>query len=209
MERIEHVSISKENVKVGYIQSVSLPPGVTCSECAKKTCLKQKCYALKIYKLRPTVKSAYDRNLRIYTEDNNKYWREVEAAVMVSTAFRFHVGGDIVDSKYLENMIRLANKYPVCQMLCFTKKFELVNEWIGVNGPLPDNLHLIFSAWRGIEMNNPYNLPECHIFYKDGYTTLSETKPIHYCSENCTDCLHEKKNCFCVKNGEQILIKEH
>ena len=52
----QHVSISRGNVKMGAIPSVSLPPIITCSKEACKHCGK-KCYALKIARLRPKRES--------------------------------------------------------------------------------------------------------------------------------------------------------
>lgn len=210
----ESVSISKGNIKMGAIASVSLPPIKTCSPEACKTCAKEKCYALKIYKLRKTVREAYDRNLRILQENPEQFWREVEAAVMTTTVFRFSVSGDIYDMDYLKHMIELANKYPHCEMLAFTKKFDICNEWLATNGfCFPRNLHIIYSAWRGLEMKNPFDIPECHVIFKDGTMTASEEKPSYICGGNCYTCFASEdkchRGCFSLRKGEQILIKQH
>lgn len=207
---MENVSISKSNIKMGNISSVSLPPLKTCSADACKTCAKEKCYALKIYKLRKTVREAYDRNLRILQNEPEQYWREVEAAIMLTTTFRFHVSGDIYNLDYLKHMVELANKYPHCEMIAFTKKFDICNEWLATNGfCFPRNLHVIYSAWRGLKINNPFDMPECHIIYKNGETTASEHKTSFLCSGNCYECFVEHKHCFNLRKGEQVLIKEH
>lgn len=209
---MSNVSISKGNIKMGQIPSVSLPPVKTCSPDACKTCAKEKCYALKIYKLRKTVRDAYDRNLRILQEDSELFWREVEAAIMTTTVFRFSVSGDIYDKDYLKHMVELAEKYPHCEMLAFTKKFDLCNEWLATHSfNFPRNLHIIYSAWRGLEMNNPFDMPECHIIFKDGTVTMSEDKPSFWCSGNCFECFRSPnhRGCFSLRKGEQILIKEH
>ena len=94
MKKEKHVVISKGNIKMGQIQSVSLPPVVTCSALACKFCGK-KCYARKICRLRPTVKESYENNLDILLNDKEKFWREVNASVALTTYFRFEVSGDI------------------------------------------------------------------------------------------------------------------
>lgn len=205
MKDEKHVVISKGNIKMGQIQSVSLPPVVTCSPAACKFCGK-KCYARKICKLRRTVKESYDNNLDILMNDKEKFWREVNAAVALTTYFRFHVAGDILNEEYLERMVDVARKNKHCQILCFTKKYTLVNFYL-TRHRLPKNLHLIFSVWKGLVYINPYNLPEAHIIYKDGTTTASDGAK--YCSGNCTECAAENKNCWTLKKGEQILFKEH
>ncbi len=202
-----HVSISRGNAKMGSIPSVSLPALITCSPEACKCCGK-KCYALRISRLRPkTVGAAYKRNLDILKSDPEKFWREVNAAVSVTRFFRFAVSGDIYDKDYLENMVKIAKKNKHCQLLCFTKKFAICNEWLSEHKSFHKNLHIIFSGWKGITIDNPFNLPEAHVFYRDGTTTAKDGA--RYCSGNCYECAITNDNCWSLKNGEQIIFKEH
>lgn len=205
-----HTSISKGNIKMGDIPSVSLPPLVTCAPAACKTCGCQGCYAKKIYNLRTTVRNAYDRNLSILKDNPEQYWREVESAIMGSTAFRFHVSGDIPNTEYLQHMVEIAERNKHCEIIAFTKRFDFCNEWLANNNyEFPQNLHIIYSAWKGLEMINPFNMPECHVIFKDGTMTASEEKTSYYCSGNCFECFKNKHHCFSLKKGEQILIKQH
>lgn len=201
----EHISISPGNVKMGSIPSISLPPLVTCAPEACKLCGK-KCYARRMTRFHTSVREAYERNLRILRENPDKFWHEVNASLALNSYFRFHVSGDIPDAAYLGQMITYAGINAHCQILCFTKKYALVNAWLEEH-ELPDNLHLIFSAWRGLPMHNPHSLPEAHVFYRDGFTTASDGA--RYCSGNCTECAIEGKNCWVMQRGEQIIFKEH
>lgn len=206
MERkiiVEHVSISSGNSKMGSIKSVSLPAIVTCRKCE---CCK-KCYAHKIERIRPTVLKAYNRNLKILNENPEQYWREIEAAIMVSRYFRFHVSGDIPFYQYLEDMVKITSRQSHCEVLCFTKRFNFVNEWIRANGHLPDNLHMIFSGWPGLVMDNPYHLPEAHVRFKDGTTTASPNAI--KCNGNCTECALTEGGCWNLKLNEQVVFDEH
>ena len=92
----QHVCISKSNIKLGMIPSVSLPPIVTCSPNACKFCGK-KCYARKMCKLRRSVNESYENNLDILLNDKEKFWREVSGSIALTTYFRFFVSGDIYD----------------------------------------------------------------------------------------------------------------
>ena len=140
-----NISISSGNVKMGKIPSVSLPAIATC----RKDCdCCRKCYAAKLEKLRPQVRNAYKRNLEILEASPAGYWREVEAVIMLSRFFRFHVSGDIPDSKYFRNMVEVSGRNRHCEILCFTKKYSIVNDYINNGGEIPENLHLIFSGWR-------------------------------------------------------------
>lgn len=197
------VKISKGNSKLGAIPSVSLPSIKTCRNCA----CQEKCYAQKLERLRPAVRNAYQHNLEVWLKDPETYWREVEASIMMSRFFRFHVSGDIPSFKYLVNMVEIARRQPHCEILCFTKKYNLVNELIEQVGELPGNLHMIFSGWVGLEMANPFSLPEAHVRYRDGSTTAREDAI--ECSGNCTECALTEGGCWSLQKGQQVVFNEH
>ena len=202
------VKISSGNSKLGSIPSVSLPAGLTCRNDCK---CKKRCYANRIERLRKTVREAYRHNYKLLKEKPDTYWREVEASIMMSRFCRFHVSGDIPDKDYLCNIIEIADRNPHCEILCFTKKFEIVNDimhgLVTQDKHLPTNLHLILSGWRDFNFTNPYNLPEAHVRYKDGYTTArDEAKE---CGGNCTECAITDDGCWTLKPGEQVIFNEH
>lgn len=197
------VKISKGNSKLGAIPSVSLPSIKTCRNCA----CQEKCYAQKLERLRPAVRNAYQHNLEVWIKDPETYLREVEASIMMSRFFRFHVSGDIPSFKYLVNMVEIARRQPHCEILCFTKKYNLVNEFIEQGGELPGNLHMIFSGWVGLEMANPFSLPEAHVRYRDGSTTAREDAI--ECSGNCTECALTEGGCWNLQKGQQVVFNEH
>lgn len=196
------ISISYGNSKMGSIPSVSLPSIVTCRVCD----CNQKCYANKLERIRPSVRNAYAKNLDVLENDPETYWREVEAAIMMSRYFRFHVSGDIPSREYLINMVEVARRNRHCQILCFTKRYDFVNSYLE-SGIIPENLHIIFSGWVGLKMSNPFLLPEAHVRYKDGTTTASE--PYTDCGGNCTECAITCGGCWSLGNGEQVVFNEH
>lgn len=199
----QHISLSRGNIKMGTVPSISLPAQTTCPRCP---CW-DKCYAKKLERFRPSVRKAYQRNLDILNTDPDQYWREVEAAVMCSRFFRFHVSGDIPDKQYLIRMIQVARRNQHCSILCFTKRYEMVNEAIDEGFVLPGNLHMVFSAWRGFPIANPHNLPEAHVRYKDGTTTADEHAK--ECGGNCAKCFLTDCGCWTLRNGEQVVFNEH
>ena len=104
-----NIKISQGNAKLGSIQSISLPAGLTCRndcECSKK------CYAKRLERMRPSVREAYKHNYELLKSSPNTYWREVEASIMMSRFFRFHVSGDIPDVYYLNHMVDIAERIP-------------------------------------------------------------------------------------------------
>ena len=197
------VKISNSNSKMGNIPSVSLPSVITCRECDCQT----KCYARKLERLRPAVRNAYRHNLEVLNNDPTTYWREVEAAIMLTRFFRFHVSGDIPDSAYLDKMAEIAERNEHCQILCFTKKYEIVNNHISDNWGFPDNLHIIMSAWDNLPLDNPYNLPVAYVRFTDGHTDAPDNAV--NCSGNCSECASTDGGCWNLKAGEAVVFDEH
>lgn len=197
------VSISKGNSKMGFIPSVSLPPIVTCAKgcpCAKK------CYAAKLCRIYPSVRKAYTNNLDILNSDPAEYWKQVNDAVIVSRYFRFHVSGDIVDSEYFVRMVLIARANPHCEILAFTKRYDIVNEWLQDNYlNVPRNLHIIFSEWEGMPIENPYRFPVAHVIFK-GSEPADDWK---ICGGNCSECACRGVGCWELKRGEHIAFYEH
>ena len=199
-----NVKISNGNSKMGKIPSVSFPSLLTCIKC---DCNKI-CYAHKLEKLRPSVRQSYLHNWNLYKLDRETYWREIEATIMLSRFFRFHVSGDIPDQDYIHRMIDVANRNQHCEILCFTKKFDICNKEISERkGELPNNLHLIYSGWKNLKMKNPYNLPEAHVRYRDGNTTARENAI--ECDGDCTECAITDRGCWVLEKGEQVVFTQH
>lgn len=196
------VTISKGNSKMGEIPSVSLPPIVTCAEncmCAKK------CYAFRLYRMRPNVKNSYDNNLEILNNDSNDYWSQVDNAIYTSRFFRFHVSGDIPNYQYFIDMVKVAYNNLHCEILVFTKQYELVNKALDNGVIIPKNLHVVFSEWTGMPMDNRYNLPVAHVIFKGAYPEANWK----ICSGNCLECARNKANCWTLQNGEHVAFHEH
>ncbi len=197
------VSISRGNVKMGAIPSVSLPPVIACpsgAPCARK------CYAAKLCRLRPSVRAAYQNNLEILCKDPAKYWLQVRSAVSMTRYFRFHVAGDIPDDIYFADMVITAKQNPTTKILTFTKRYEIVNRYIDTFGSLPENLHIIFSQWGDSwSVPNPHNLPTSAVIFKG--TEPNENWKI--CGGNCTECACRGVGCWELKNGETIAFYEH
>ena len=196
------VSISKGNRKMGEIKSVSLPPVLTCAE--NCTCAK-KCYAMRMYRMYKQTKAAYDRNLEIFTTDPDSYWEQINDSLCTSRFFRFHVSGDIPTYHYLLGMIESARNNPHCDILVFTKKYNLVNTALDNNVEIPSNLHILFSEWPGMPMSNPHNLPIAHVIFKGEEPEANW----NICTGNCLECAKHNKNCWALKNGEHVAFHEH
>lgn len=202
---MKSVSISKGNSKMGAVPSVSLPPIVTCKDangnpppCAAK------CYAAKLCRLRKTVREAYARNLEIWTADPATYELQVKAAASMTRFFRWHVSGDLISMDYLKMVVRVARELPHTEFLMFTKRFDLVNDFTYCED-IPGNLHIIFSAWPGMDTPNPHDYPVAHVVFR-GEEPADSWK---VCGGNCTECACRGVGCWQLKHGEHICFNEH
>lgn len=202
MKTNKSISISPGNKKMGAIPSVSLPPITTC---AKGVPCGKLCYAAKLCKIYPSVKNAYDRNYTILKEDPAEYWNQVRAAVSVTRFFRFHVSGDIPTADYWTDVVKTAELFPHTEILIFTKKYSIVNDYITDGGKIPGNLHVIFSEWGLLKIPNPHQLPTAAVIFK-------ETEPANnwkICGGNCTECACAGVGCWELKKGETIAFYQH
>lgn len=180
-----------------------MPRVVTCA--SDVPCVKT-CY-VHHFDWRATVRNAYDNNLNLWLSDPDGFELQAVAAAYGSFYFRWHVSGDIVDMKYLGMMCRVANKLPRTHFLAFTKKYALVNSFLAAGNCIPSNLHILFSEWPGYNMNNPYNLPVAYVSFKSGVCNAPENA--HECGGHCEDCAYVGKNCWTLKKGESVVLKEH
>lgn len=196
------VTISKGNIKMGEIKSVSLPPIMTCAE--NCTCAK-KCYAARMYRRYKNVKDSYNRNFEIFNNNPNEYWEQVNDALCTSRFFRFHVSGDIPTYDYLLGMVNAAKNNPHCDILVFTKRYSFVNKMLDNGVEIPKNLHILFSEWSGMHMENPHNLPVAHVIFKGEEPKANW----NICNGNCLECAKKGQNCWTLENGEHVAFYEH
>lgn len=197
------VSISSGNSKMGKVASVSLLPILSCPSRCDGTC-GEKCYARKLALLRPSVLKAYARNTALALSAPLQFFQAVDDAMKSARFFRFHVSGDIPNMEYLALVAYLCNSNPHCEVLMFTKRYELVNEFINEN-TLPKNLHILMSGWTNLDPINPHNLPETTVYAKDADIRPEWT----LCGGNCLDCAIHDGGCWAAKSGEVIAFKIH
>lgn len=198
------LSVSNGNIKMGAIPSISLPAIKTCREDAPCT---KECYACRMEKRCKNVRNAYQNNMDLFMDNPESFKMQAIGAAFTTRYFRWHVSGDILNTEYLEMMVEVAQTCKETNFLAFTKKFELVNQYIADGGVIPENLQIIFSGWRGFKLDNPYHLPEAHVLYKDGTTTAPTNAKV--CGGHCYDCICQGVGCWELKEGEAIVLREH
>ncbi len=202
------IHISAGNAKLGAIMNISLPPVVTCHNCSS---CKHYCYAVRSYNRFTDTAAGWNENYMLFLTDPIHYFNEISKAVKTQRFFRWHVSGDIVNEAYLAGMIRVAIENPKVEFLAFTKAYQIVNSAIAAGAVIPSNLHLLFSAAPGVEMPNPYNIPECHINFADPAlnTYCGGAEYEYHCTGNCTECAINGCGCFFLKPGDVTIIDQH
>lgn len=204
------VTISRHNSALASIPSINLPAVITCrpdAPCAKL------CYACKgNFRFGNVQRSMLD-NLYIYRNDPDLYEQSVYVAASMSRYFRRHSSGDIIDMDYLKMMVRIAKRLPATRFLAFTKKFELVNEWLQHNKCLPENLVIVFSAWdKDFQVPNPYNMPVAYVLLRRDETPEipSHAKECMKASKaTCAQCVAQSGGCWAMKPGDAVYFKQH
>lgn len=196
--------ISTRVSKLGAsIATVNLPPGITC----RGAPCERQCYAKKGTFMYPVTRNCLLKNYEAYRENPERYFKVVDGylTMVPYRFFRWHSSGDIVDERYLDLMCKLARKHKGTKFLCFSKKFELINKYLGDHRK-PKNLMLVLSVWGDWIPENPHNLPMAYVRL-DASTKIPETAM--KCRGYCGDCIQEKKNCWSLKDGESVWFKKH
>jgi hypothetical protein len=191
-----HITISDGNRKVGSVPSISLPPVITCNPKAK--CFKD-CYVLKSYRIYPSVRQAYQKNLNTYNADPDLYFDAISAWLKIRrpTLFRYHVSGDIPDYHYLSGMVKLAAQFPEIKFLAFTKRYNLNKLFKNV----PANLSIIISAWPGMRLPKT---TQPIAFMDDG--NEKRINNALECFGNCETC----GMCWSLKTiNKNVVFKKH
>ena len=202
------IRISTTNSKLGYqIPSISLLPQCSCrpdAPCARG------CYGKKGNFLYKNVIESQQHNYDCFAQDSNKYFNEIISylndSLITYKYFRWHTVGDIVNETYFNGMVRVAKKCKQVKFLCFTKKFDIVNNYVANGGVIPSNLKIVFSAWhKAFKVDNPYNFPMAYVFFKKSELNPNIPELSIPCGGSCPECLA----CWSLKKGQSVVFNQH
>ena len=201
-----HVKLQRGNRKTGAnCWTVSLAPIIDCANCSG---CKGQCYDIRNDVIYPSVVADRARNSAIHKYEPTRYWDEIDQQIKANfvTELRLNVGGDLADYDF-HYVAELGRKNPKTMILFFTKNYDGINRYLDKHD-FPENVHPIMSAWEGMEMDNPHNLPCSHVLYEDGRTTAPEYGAV-YCGGNCSECAFNGDGCWNLKHGEHVIFKAH
>ena len=186
------------------IACVNLPVGETCRKDAPCS---WGCYALRGNFAFNNVKASLRNNLKAYEDNPKNFFGVIDAALTVIPYryFRWHSSGDIPDQQYLELMCKLARKHRFTEFLCFTKKYEVVNEYFSKKRK-PSNLVLVLSNWGTWECENPHNFPTSWVRMDDMECGIPESAK--KCTGYCGKCVTTEHSCWNLKPGQSVWFKK-
>ena len=209
-----HVAISDGNDKIGHAWNVSTLAIFTCPYC---NLCGPYCYDVRDC-LRygdgdaNNVIKARAKNTVILIKARARFFAEIDAFLSKRRKhkfFRWHVGGEIQDTAYALEIIDIAHRHADWTFWTYTKNYSAVNDAIdvvnarrGITRGVPANLSIMFSQWRGLEMDNKHGLPEFRVVFES-----DAVKPAgFYCPGNCDYC---KKHCRGCIARETTYCNEH
>lgn len=203
------VNISVTNSKLGArIPSVNLPAGATCrsdAPCRKKGL----CYALSGNYLFKSVQESLQNNLNLFLKDKKIFFNDIIDFLnnddITFKFFRWFSSGDIVNMDFFRGIVKVAKKCKNTNFLLFTKKFNIVNDYLNEGKKIPKNLNVIFSGWdENFKIDNPYNLPTTYVYFNNQSNKHIPEYAIP-CEGSCEHC----KACWSLKKGQSVYFHKH
>ena len=194
-EYIDFLANKSNEINMGNKNSKT---GAACLNLAFPVCVcredapcKATCYACKGCQQMATVQAAYYRNLRLYHDDPDNFFEQVYYKIKFSglPKVRWFDSGDIVDAEFFSRMVELCKRTPDTKHMAFTKKYEIVNEYIDKNGKFPSNLNVLFSAWDKLwEVPNPHGLGVAYVDFDDKRLNPEFPKNAFVCPGRASTC---------------------
>ena len=182
------ISMSNGNSKTGKACLNLAFPTCVCREDAP---CRSGCYASKGCQQMARVQAAYYRNLRLYNDDPDNFFEQVYYKIKFSglPKVRWFDSGDIADAEFFARMVELCKRTPDVKHMAFTKKYEIVNEYISKNGELPENLNVLFSAWDVLwKVPNPHDLGIAYVDFNDKRLNPEFPSNAFVCPGRATTC---------------------
>lgn len=132
--------------KMAGIQSIStsclLNPG--CQERAKNPdSVCSKCYAQRLAGFRPTLSRKLERNHKFYTSAE---LQPEDIPFINQSIFRFESFGELSNVLQFQNYCTIAEKNKHCHFSIWSKRPDIIRDYISEGHTLPENLYIILSS---------------------------------------------------------------
>lgn len=200
------------NTKLGgKIPQLNMP-SVFCriSSCRDNPpCAGNICYCHKGNMAIPNVRESHAKKMELYLENPQAFFDKIYAEMSMANYkfFRYFSSGDIVDEQMFGLMCKLARKCKETRFLCFTKKYEIVNEYLN-NHVKPSNLVVVLSSCGEWIPPNPHNLPTSWIAFGDERDNFIPQNA-NECPGSCGECVNTSEHCWRMRKGESVYFHKH
>jgi len=167
-------------------------------------------------RFRPNINKAWFVNYNLYVTNPYVYKELLKDKIRTLTNnltkkyFRWHVGGDILNTEYWNMMCSIAREMDDVNFMAFTKKYHLSNLF----KQKPDNLNILVSLWpnenstiqtvvsrRWKELRDIRNAKIAWL--EDDPRIKSEAFNPYYCYGSCINC----KQCW--TDMRDIILHRH
>ena len=206
--QVKEICTNKNKKLGGGILQCNMPYITTCR--CDAPC-KKECYCNRGHLL--IANKHHVKRYEMYKASPDLFFNKIDVELQTSnfSFFRWHSSGDIVDERYFLGMVETAKKHSEIKFLAFTKKYEIVNNFLDKGGILPKNFNVVYSAWgAGWSVPNPHNLPVSHIETGNAlFDSVIPSERAYKCSGFCGTCVKGVGNCWDLKRGECVVIKKH
>lgn len=208
---VEFSTNSKLNGIVTFGTLPIIDCGMACKEC------KAGCYAARHLAMYPDKRAIMARNSARLALNRNAFFEDITNRARLSVVFRWHESGEVVDYDYFARAVEAAKASHNCSHLMFTKRYDIVNRYITENGPLPENMHVLLSAWNNVAaVSNPHNLPLSSPDFSGEQVAQKYRKPFEpaglnvlRCTGDCSNCYLKNTGCFGAKGGDVVAFDAH
>lgn len=213
-EKVNYYSTYKNDISVNNGNTKTGPGCLTLSvpteACGKNVPCKKACYCLKGRQQFAQILGGYHRNLRLWNESHKSFKLQLTSVLdkAPQKKFRWFDAGDIPDADFLDMMFVVARKYPEISFLSYTKKYDMVNEYLN-HHRLPKNLCIRFSMWdKTWDVPNPHNLPLSYVNFKDTTRNPDIPKKAFKCPGTGKTTCDKCGVCF-NKNVKSVVFNQH
>ena len=149
---IETPHIGYGNRKTKCVNEATLPI-ITCHPSCLERCAGT-CYVLAICTIpRPNCRKCEAKNTVLRRIDPKAYYEHFfKQAEIDRLPIRLSDGGDFENAEQARACIEAAGRHPTVHAILYTKRIELLKEFVTV----PANLHVRYSSWTGDEQGEAY-----------------------------------------------------
>jgi hypothetical protein len=172
-----------------------------CSKMRKTDAICSQCYSASMLQgVRKNCVEPWQRNSDTLSE---KVLLSDSLPTINAAAFRFHAHGELINLTHLVNFVNIARKNKLSTFALWTKRKNLINEFIATGGVIPDNLILIYSNAKTDKVLN--DIPKYFDkVFNASQSGIVEEGQTECTGKSCIDCLA----CYRKDNGKTIIVEK-